>query len=85
MRLGGSGCFEKEFSMDELKPLVASRTFWGAVLSLASSGLAAGHYTLTPADAASAVDIVVSIISGVGGLVAIYGRVVASKQIAWPK
>jgi hypothetical protein len=67
--------------MNELKPLVESKTFWGAVMSLAGSGLAAGHYTLTPADAASAVDIIVSIISGIGGLVAIYGRVVASKKI----
>ncbi len=70
-----------EIEMNELKPLVESKTFWGAMMALVSSGVAAGHYTLTPADAASAVDIIVSIISGIGGLVAIYGRVVASKKI----
>jgi hypothetical protein len=67
--------------MNEVKALTQSKTFWGAVMALISSGVAAGHYTLTPADAASAVDIVVSIISGIGGLIAIYGRVVASKKI----
>ncbi len=67
--------------MNEVKTLAQSRTFWGAVMSLTGSALAGAHYTLTPADAASAVDIVVSFISGVGGLMAIYGRVKASKQI----
>ncbi len=67
--------------MNEFKALTESRTFWGAVFALAGSGLSLGHYTLTPADAASAVDIVVSIASGIGGLLAIYGRVKASKQI----
>lgn len=67
--------------MEELKPLVESRTFWGAVMSLASSALAAGHYTITPADASSAVDLIVSTIGGIGGMVAIYGRIVASKRI----
>ncbi len=73
--------FATETKMNGFKPLIESRTFWGAVMSLAGSGLAAGHYTLTPADAASAVDIIVSIISGIGGLIAIYGRVAASKKI----
>ena len=67
--------------MNELKPLMQSKTFWGAMMALGGSALSAGHYTLSAADAASAVDIVVSLVSGVGGLIAIYGRVVASKKI----
>jgi hypothetical protein len=67
--------------MNELKPLVASKTFWGAVMALGGSALSAGHYTLSAADAASAVDLVVSVVSGIGGLMAIYGRVVASRKI----
>jgi hypothetical protein len=67
--------------MNELKPLITSKTFWGAVMALGGSALSAGHYTLSAADAASAVDLIVSIASGVGGLVAIYGRVMASKKI----
>lgn len=68
--------------MNEVKSLVASRTFWGAVVALAGSGLTLGHYTLTPADAAQAVDLIAGIASGVGGLVAIAGRIAASRQIA---
>jgi hypothetical protein len=68
-------------TMNEVKALTQSKTFWGAVMALVGSGLSAGHYTLSAADAATAVDIVVSIVSGVGGLVAIIGRVKASKKI----
>ncbi len=46
----------------------------GAVLTL-------GHYTLSPADAAQAVDLLSGIAGAVGGLIAIYGRVVATKKI----
>ncbi len=67
--------------MDELKPLIESKTFWGAAAAIAAGALGLGHYTLSPADAAHAVDLIVSIVSGVGGLIAIYGRVVASKRI----
>jgi len=68
--------------MDEFKTLTQSKTFWGAVVALGASALGLAHYTLTPADAASAVDLVSGIASAIGGLVAIYGRVVASKKIA---
>jgi hypothetical protein len=51
-------------------------------VALGGSALGLAHYTLTPADAASAVDLVSGIASAIGGLVAIYGRVVASKKIA---
>jgi len=68
--------------MDEFKTLTQSKTFWGAVVALGGSTLGLAHYTLTPADAASAVDLVSGIASAIGGLVAIYGRVVASKKIA---
>jgi hypothetical protein len=68
--------------MDEFKTLTQSKTFWGAVVALGGSALGLGHYTLTPADAASAVDLISGIVSAAGGLVAIYGRIVASKKIA---
>ena len=51
-------------------------------MALGGSALGLGHYTLTPADAASAVDLISGIVSAAGGLVAIYGRIVASKKIA---
>ena len=67
--------------MDEAKALVQSKTFWGAVVALGGAALAFGHYTLTPADAAQAVDLLSGIAGAVGGLIAIYGRVVATPKI----
>jgi hypothetical protein len=67
--------------MNEFKSLTESKTFWGAVVAVAGSALALGHYTLTPADAAQAVDLLSGLAGAVGGLIAIYGRVVATKKI----
>ena len=67
--------------MNEFKALTQSKTFWGAVVALAGSALTLGRYTLTPADAAQAVDLLSGIASAAGSLVAIYGRVVASRKI----
>jgi hypothetical protein len=67
--------------MDEFKTLTQSKTFWGAVVALGGSALTFGHYTLTPADAASAVDLLSGLASAVGGLIAIYGRVMATHRI----
>ena len=55
--------------MEEFKTLTQSTTFWGAVVALSGSALGLAHYTLTPADAASAVDLVSGIASAVGGLI----------------
>jgi hypothetical protein len=67
--------------MHEFKTLVLSKTFWGAAVALAGAALTLGHYTLTPADAAQAVDLLSGIAGAAGSLFAIYGRVVASKKI----
>jgi hypothetical protein len=67
--------------MNEFKALTQSKTFWGAMVALGGSALTLGRYTLTPADAAQAVDLLSGIASAAGSLVAIYGRVVASKKI----
>jgi hypothetical protein len=67
--------------MNEFKALTQSKTFWGAVVALAASALTLAHYTLTPADAAQAVDLLSGLAGAVGGLAAIYGRLVATKKI----
>ena len=67
--------------MNEFKTLTQSKTFWGAVVALGGSALTLGHYSLSPADAAQAVDLLSGTASAVGGLVAICGRVVATKKI----
>lgn len=69
-------------AMTEAKALLASRTFWGAVVALGGSAAGLLHYTLSPADAASLVDLLSGAAAGVGGVIAIYGRVKASKKIA---
>jgi hypothetical protein len=67
--------------MNEFKALTESKTFWGAVVALTGSALTLGRYTLTSADAAQAIDLLSGMASAVGGLLAIYGRVVATKKI----
>jgi hypothetical protein len=67
--------------MNEFKALTLSKTFWGAVVAFAGSALTLGRYTLTPSDAAQAVDLLSGIAGAAGSLLAIYGRVVASKKI----
>ena len=73
--------------MNEAKSLLESKTFWGAAVALAGSALSARHFTLSPADAAAAIDNLTTIVGAVGSLLAIIGRVVATKQIgsALPK
>ena len=51
------------------------------MVALGGAALAFGHYTLTPADAAQAVDLLSGIAGAVGGLIAICGRVVATQKI----
>jgi hypothetical protein len=67
--------------MHEFKALTQSKTFWGAVVAVVGSALQFGHYTLTPGDAAQAVDLLCTLATAAGGLLAIYGRVVATKKI----
>jgi hypothetical protein len=67
--------------MHEFKALILSKTFWGAAVALAGAALTLSRYTLTPADAAQAVDLLSGIAGAAGSLLAIYGRVVASKKI----
>ena len=67
--------------MNEFKALTQSKTFWGAVVALGGAALTLGHYSLSPADAAQAVDLLSGVAGAVGGLIAIYGRMVATKKI----
>lgn len=67
--------------MDEVKPLLASKTFWGAIIGVLAAGAGLFHYTITPADQASIIDLIVGVSGIAGSLIAIYGRIVASKQI----
>lgn len=70
--------------MDSVKNFFASKTIWGALTALASispSLLALIGYNVTPEDASGAIAAIQAIGVSLGSLVAIYGRVVATKKI----
>ncbi len=67
--------------MDGFKSILESRTFWGAAVALLAGVLAIFHYSLSADDQAQLVDIIAGVGAAAGGLVAIIGRVLASKKI----
>lgn len=67
--------------MEDIKGFFESKAVWGGIVGLIGSAVGLGHYTFSPGDAGHAVDALVSIATGVGSLLAIYGRVAASKKI----
>ncbi len=67
--------------MTDVKSLFASKTIWGAVIALLAGGLSLLGYQLAPADQAELVNLASGLGAALGGAVAIYGRVVASKRI----
>lgn len=67
--------------MPDTKSLLASRTVWGALLAILASGLGLLGYTVTPADQVEAVAIGTSLVSAIGGAIALYGRIKATKRI----
>lgn len=58
-----------------------SKTVWGGLIALAAGILAAFGFTLSPEDQNTLVNIVVGITGAVGGLIAVVGRVKASKKV----
>lgn len=67
--------------MDETKPWYASRAVWGSVVAIASSALLVMGHTITPDIQSALVDALALLGSSVGSLVALWGRVSATKKI----
>lgn len=67
--------------MDQIKPFYASKTLWGGFAALIGGAINLNHCTISPTDAAQLVDLLGSLASAVGGILAILGRVSASKKI----
>jgi hypothetical protein len=67
--------------MTEAKSLFASKTFWGAIIAIAASLAGMAGYTFGEADQQALVEIITTVGTSVGGLLAIYGRVKATKPI----
>ncbi len=67
--------------MDGFKSILASKTFWGAALAIAAGVVGLFGYDLSAADQATLLDYAAGGGAMVGGVIAIVGRVVASKKI----
>ena len=67
--------------MTDVKPWYQSKTIIGAVVTVLAMILTAFGYGIGAEDQAALVDYAVSLGGVVGGLLAIYGRVKASKDI----
>lgn len=63
------------------KKWYASKTLWGAALASVAGLAGLFGYTVSPDDVANIEQAAVSIVSIVGGLVAAYGRIAATKAI----
>lgn len=68
--------------MEDVKGLLASRTVWGGLLALAAGIAGIFGYTITAADTAELANLGAGVASAIGGLVAIFGRIKATKKIA---
>ena len=67
--------------MSDVKTLFASKTFWGAFVAVLAGALSLFGYQLGAADQAELINALSGIAAAAGGLLAIYGRFVASKRI----
>jgi hypothetical protein len=65
-----------------VKKWYKSKTIIGSIIVLIGAAAGGAGYAFTPEDQQAALNLLTSIIEGIGGLIAIYGRIVAVKNIA---
>ena len=68
--------------MYDVKSVFASRTIWGGIIALVASLAGIWGYAITPADQAQIVELITGIGGIIGSVLAIYGRIVATRKIA---
>lgn len=66
---------------DDFKNVFASKTVWGAALAVAGSVASLFHLNFGAVDQAATIDAVYAIAGGIGGLIAVWGRITATKKI----
>lgn len=64
-----------------MKSWFQSKTIWGGLIAVIVPLLTLAGFEITPEDQAAFGDAVTAIVTAAGGILAIYGRVVASKEI----
>jgi hypothetical protein len=74
-----------EVSMDDVKPIYQSRTFWGVVVSFISTIAALWGHGVGAEAQAGLVDCGVAIGAAVGAVATVYGRMKASKKVSVKK
>lgn len=67
--------------MDDYKSLFTSKTVWGGIIAVAAGLAGVFGYSVSPADQVQAIDALSGVAAAVGGIVAIFGRVKATKKI----
>jgi hypothetical protein len=67
--------------MDGLKNWYQSKTVWGALIAVAASALHLAGLDVGADEQSELVNIAVTLAGATGGLLALYGRIVASGQI----
>lgn len=67
--------------MNDVKNWWQSKAIWGGIVTVLALALTAFGYGIGADDQAALTDYLVSIGGAVGGLLAIYGRVKASKKV----
>ena len=65
----------------DVKSLMSSKTAWGAIIAILAGVAGIFGYSIASPDQVEIVNIASSIASSLGGLIAIYGRVKATKKI----
>lgn len=70
--------------MDEYKGALASKAVWGGIIAILASVAAIWGIKISPDDQARLVDIIIAMAAGVGGIMAIWGRITATKMIGKP-
>lgn len=68
--------------MYDVKSVFASKTIWGGIIALVASVAAIWGYAITPVDQAQIVELITGIGGIIGSVLAIYGRIVATRKIA---
>jgi uncharacterized protein (DUF697 family) len=67
--------------MNDVKSFIASKTVWGAGIAILPQVLSLFGIEISPADAQGIASHVDGVVTAVGALLAIYGRVTAKKAI----
>jgi hypothetical protein len=67
------------------KSILASKTVWGGVLALLPVIVSGFGYAISGADTAQLQSLIPELVSAVGGIIAIFGRIVATKQVGAQK